>query len=188
MAIQRIRCEWTGTAVEGPGLTTFYSTGFAVGALPAAASAFFTPILGRIPSGTSITIPNGGDLIDETNGQLIGTWGSGGGTVLTTSGPGAFAAGVGARVVWTTSVIRGGRRVRGSTFVVPLTTDSYETNGTLTLPLVQDLTSALNGFLTELAGEGRVWSRPRPTLAGGQAAIDSGLAPDKVSWLRSRRT
>lgn len=187
MAIQRIRCEWSGTAVEGPGLTTFYSTGFAVGALPAAASAFFTPLLGRIPSGTTISVPDGGDLIDETNGALIGTWGSSGSTSHNTSGPGSFAAGVGARVVWETDTIRGGRRVRGSTFAVPLTVDSYESNGTLTTALVSDLNSAVSGFMTALAGEGRVWSRPRPALVGAQVPIARGVVPDKVSWLRSRR-
>ena len=55
------------------------------------------------------------------------------------SGQGGFAAGVGARVVWETGAVRNGRRVRGSTFVVPIWSSAYETNGTLHTATINDL-------------------------------------------------
>lgn len=186
--IQRLRCEWSGTAVEGPGLTTFYSTGFAVASLPAAAAAFFNAWKGRIVSNTTITVPNGGDVIDEATGTLVGTWGSSGSTTVSgTAAVASFAAGVGGRVVWETDVIRNGHRVRGTTFCVPLTTGSYEANGTLAAGAITDIEAGVSAFLTQLAGEGRIWSRPTASSAGAAVPIARGRVPDRVSWLRSRK-
>lgn len=156
--------------------------------LPTGAAAFFDAVKAWIPSGTTITIPNGGDLIDEATGTLIGTWGTSGATTVNTSAAGAFAGGVGGRIVWRTSVIRGGYRVRGSTFVAPLMATAYDAQGTLTGTALTALTSAANALLTNVGGELRVWSRPRPGLSGAQVPVDAADIPDKVSWLRSRRT
>lgn len=187
MALQRLRCEWTGTGIEGPGLTTFYAAADGTQAVSVGASAFFNAIRNFVPSGTTVQVPAQGDVIDEASGALIDTWGSGPTDTVAMAGSGAFAAGVGARVVWETAAIRGGRRVRGSTFVVPLVTGSYETNGTIILATITGLLTAIDNYLVQLGGNGRIWSRPRPGLAGAQVPISRGLVPDKVSWLRSRR-
>ena len=186
--IQRLRCEWSGDGVEGGGLTTFYSTGFAVGALPAAAAAFFNGWRTHIPGGTTIRVPDGGDVLDERTGELVGTWGASTGTQITGAGGTAnFAAGVGARCIWETDVIRGGHRVRGATFCIPLTTSAYEANGTLTVVAIQNIETAAQAFLTEIGGEGRIWSRPKPTLEGAAVPMQRARVPDRVSWLRSRK-
>lgn len=187
MAIQRLRCEWAGDGVEGPGLTTFYAEADGTLAIQVGASAFFTALVDVIPAGTTITIPAGGDLLDEATGELTGTWGSGSPTVVLGEFPGSFAGGVGARVVWETGVVRAGRRVRGSTFVVPLGTVSYEDNGTLTAATVSLLESAIAGMLVQVPTQMRVWSRPKPALPGAASPVISGRAPDRISWLRSRR-
>jgi hypothetical protein len=187
MAIQRLRCEWVGTAVEGPGLTTFYGEADGTLSIQVAAAAFFDALKGLIPSGTTIRIPQGGDLIDEATGSLTGTWGSSTPTTVTCSGSGNFAAGVGARVAWETGAIRGGRRVRGSTFVVPLVVGNFEQNGTLSAPALTALGTAITNFLVQAPTQARVWSRPRPGLPGAAVPIARGIAPDRVSWLRSRR-
>lgn len=187
MAIQRLRCEWTGTGVEGPGLTTFYAEADGTLAIQVGAAAFFAQVTPMIPTGTTITIPQGGDLIDEATGELTGTWGSTGTTTATGNATGAFAAGVGARVVWETGAVRGGRRVRGSTFVVPLVGIFYEDNGTLSAAALGRLNDAIDDMLVQVPTQMRVWSRPRPALAGAAVPVTSGRAPDKVSWLRSRR-
>ena len=188
MALQRLRCEWTGTGVEGPGLTTFFAEADGTLAISVGAGGFFTAVRTIIPTGTSIYVPNGGDVIDELTGTLIGTWGTSGGTTITASGTGNFAGGVGARVVWETDTIRGGRRVRGSTFVVPLVASRYETNGTIDSTALSAMTTAISDMLVQVPTQMRVWSRPRPGLTGAGVQVQRGIAPDKVSWLRSRRT
>lgn len=187
MAIQRLRCEWAGNGVEGPGLTTFYAEADGTLAIQVGASGFFDALAGVIPVGTTITIPAGGDLLDETTGELTGTWGSGSPTVVAGEWTGSFAGGVGARVVWDTGVVRAGRRVRGSTFVVPMGTISYEDNGTLTAAAVAQLGLAISNMLAQVPTQMRVWSRPKPGLPGAASPVISGRAPDKISWLRSRR-
>lgn len=188
MALQRLRCEWTGTGVEGPGLTTFFAEADGTLAISVGATGFFTALRSRIPTGTSIFVPNGGDLIDELTGTLTGTWGTSGGTTISCNGAGSFAGGVGARVVWETDTIRAGRRVRGSTFVVPLVVSGYEANGTLAGVAVTDLEQAIADMLVQVPTQMRVWSRPRPGLTGAGVQVARGVAPDKVSWLRTRRT
>lgn len=104
------------------------------------------------------------------------------------SGAAGFALGVGARVVWNTSGIFGGRRVRGSTFIVPLTIGSYEGAGQITAGVIATMQGAAN----TLAGFGPdgmfIWSRPQPGTPGEAQTVTGAIAPDRVSWLRSRRT
>lgn len=188
MAIQRLRCTWSGTAVEGPGLTTFYAEADGTLAIQVGASGFFDAVKSLIPSGTSIQIPGGGDLIDELTGQLLGTWGSGTTTTINGGGAGSFASGVGMRVVWETGTVRAGRRVRGSTFVVPLMGVAYESNGTLTNSAVAAGQAAVTAMLAQVPTQMRIWSRPRPGLIGAAIPVASGRVPDQVSWLRTRRT
>ena len=188
MALQRLRCEWTGSGVEGPGLTTFFAEADGTLAISVGATGFFTAVRTMLPSGTSIYVPNGGDVIDELTGTLIGQWGTSGGTTITGNGSGAHAGGVGARVVWETDTIRGGRRVRGSTFVVPIVVARYETNGTIDSTAITAMEQGIADMLVQVPTQMRVWSRPRPGLAGAGVQVQRGSAPDKVSWLRSRRT
>lgn len=188
MPIQRLRVEWSGSAIDGPGLTTFFAEADGTVAISVGAAGFFDELKSRIPTGTSIYVPNGGDVINETTGELTGTWGTSGGTTITCSGPGDYAAGVGARVKWSTGAIRGGRRVTGSTYVVPLVVTCYDANGTLSSATLTDLDDAISAMLVQVPTQMRVWSRPRPGLVGAGVPVVSGQAPDRVSWLRSRRT
>ena len=188
MALQRLRCEWTGTGVEGPGLSTFFAEADGTVAISVGATGLFNAVKSWIPSGTTIYVPNGGDVIDEMTGTLTGTWGTSGGTTITATGGGAFAGGVGARVVWETDTIRAGRRVRGSTFICPLITTGYDGSGTLAANVLTALGQGVADMLVQVPTQMRVWSRPRPGLVGAGVQVQRGTAPDKVSWLRTRRT
>ena len=188
MSIQRLRVSWSGTGVTGPGVTTFYGVADGTMAIQVGAAEFFSALDGLIPVGTTLTIPGGGDLLDEATGELEGTWGSAPTTTINCAGSGNWAAGVGARVAWETGTVRGGRRVRGSTFVVPLTVNSYESNGSLSTTAMGGLNTAVDRMMTQAAANLVVWSRPRPGLAGAAVPVSRGVVPDRVSWLRSRRT
>lgn len=168
-------------------MTTFFAEADGTLAIQVGAAGFFDALKSYIPTGTTINIPQGGDLIDEATGQLVGTWGASGSTTVVGGGTGTFAGGVGARVVWETSSIRAGRRVRGSTFVVPIRSSAYDTDGSLAAGTITAFQTAITAMLAQVPTQMRVWSRPRPGLAGASVQVTRGAIPDKVSWLRSRR-
>jgi hypothetical protein len=150
--------------------------------------AFFLAIQGTVPLGVQWSIPSSGDLMESTTGDLVGTWSDPGtGGTVTSNGPAGFTNGVGTRIVWGTSGLFGGRRVRGSTFIVPLTVGAYEGAGNITSTVMGTLQTAANA-LVGTATPWVVWSRPTPTLTGEVNEITSASVPDRVSWLRTRRT
>jgi len=138
------------------------------------------------PSG--IVHYNDGDLLDVATGDLTGTWAEAASGPGSGSGFGAYPAGVGARFTWATSGIVAGRRVRGSTFLCPLVNSCFGTDGTLDETVRTALDAAADGLVTASAGAMRIWSRPAPGRPGQASAVTAGDVPDKVSWLRSRRT
>lgn len=183
----RVRVSWNGSPVVGEGVSTFYfdeaHTGFV-----ADLTALFADLSTPVPSGVSWVIPNTGDLIDIATGALSGTWTDG-----TAGTPGAgnlndYAAGVGMRIQWGTSGIRNGRRVKGSTFIVPIGVNYYDSNGTLDTGLLAAMQTSVNTFFTACAGNLRIYSRPTDTQSGQENVAISATLVDRVSWLRSRRT
>lgn len=185
--LARVRVEWTGTPVVGSGVSTFYFDEAATG-YPADLSTFFDTIKGRIPIGVTIRIPSNGDLIDVASGELTGTWSEAGGSVVVCSGTGNYAAGVGARSKWRTSGIKNGRRVVGSTFLCPLTTGAYDSDGTILAAVLSTLSGATTALVTAVGTDMKIYSRPVAGSGGQASTVVSGEVPDKVSWLRSRRT
>jgi hypothetical protein len=188
MAINRLRVEWSGSVVDGPGLTTFYSTGFTAADMSAAVTTYFQDVVARVPEGCTWLIPNGGDVLDETTGELTGVWGTGGSNQVTSTGPGGWAAGVGLRHSLQTAGINNGRRVRGSFFLVPLTSAAYQDDGTVDTTALNTIDAAVQDLFTALNTEWVVWSRPTDTRPGSYSEVTGVTTPDRVSWLRSRRT
>jgi hypothetical protein len=135
----------------------------------------------------AVTVPNSGDTIDVATGDINGVWtGSGGGTVGF-GGSGDFAQGVGARIKWNTAGIVAGRRVRGSTFMVPLVGGTFSASGALDSSFVTDLTAAATTFLASASSTLEIFSRPKGTRVGTSHTVTSASVPNAVSWLRSRR-
>jgi hypothetical protein len=177
----------TGSAVVGPSVTTFYAQDDVVD-WPGKVRAFLEGCAGTLVSGTTWSVPNGGDIIDPENGKLTGVWTSGAVPApVVGASAGTYAQGVGAQVRWRTTGIVAGRRVVGSTFIVPLTSGAFETNGTLLAAVVTASNSAAAAYISSTAGA-VIWSRPTPDRVGSQHLITSGFMPDRTSWLRTRRT
>lgn len=173
--------------MTGPGLTTFYfaeaHTGFA-----SDVSDFFQAVDAYLPIGITVTVPSDGDLIDVATGDLTGTWSESASGPGVGAGFGAFPAGVGARVRWSTSGIVAGRRVRGSTFLCPLVNSSFGTDGTIDPTALTNLQAAADALVTASGSNMKIWSRPVPGRAGEASTVVDASLPDRVSWLRSRRT
>lgn len=183
----RLRVAWGGSQITGGGLSTFY---FATSGSGTAASvkAFFTAIAGRVPAGVTWTVPTSGDLIEDTTGALAGAWSEpSGGGVVTSTGAVNYAAGVGCRVSWQTTGIHNGRRVKGSTFIVPLVSAVYATDGTIDSVVLSEIQTAATNLVTAQPAM-KVLSKAKVGSPGASSTILSATAVDKVSWLRSRRT
>lgn len=195
--VRRMRVALTGAACPGGGVMTFYSMSDTATGWPAAIKSFLnaTPLMW--PASLTFTVPNTGDVIDGGTGELTGVWTDGAAqTPFSGTNTGDWAAGVGIRVVWNTGAIVAGRRVKGSTFFVPVAAGIFDTDGTIDTASVTAVTSAATTLLGGTHAMG-IFSRPLPerpgahgTLparGGGTVGIVSATVPDKVSWLRSRR-
>lgn len=180
--------EWVGTALTGAAVSTFYTAGASPAALRAAAASFFNAFKDNLPSSVNLVIPSSGDKFEDSTGDLTGVWTDGTPTVISGADPGAFAAGVGARIVWQTSGVTNNRRVRGSTFVCPMGAGAYASNGTMEAVALGRLQTGASAMVTGLTDTMVVWSRPRPGVPGKSNVVTAGVAPDRVSWLISRRT
>lgn len=183
----RVRVRWDGAGVIGPGVSTFHLDESATGYV-AALAAFFTSYKTSVPNQVTWTIPGSGDTIDVATGVINGTWTSGTTTAVTATATGTWAQGVGVRNQWLTSGIRNGRRVRGTTFIVPVTVAQYDVNGVLSTAAVALYQGYCNTLLTALGGYLRVYSRPTEESPGQSNVVTAALVPNAVTWLRSRRT
>lgn len=186
-ALARLRVEWSGAGITGPGLSTFYFDPADVGASDVIFDFFNSaPLL--FPNSVSIFVPSGGDIIEELDGTLAGTWndpGTGGTVAGTNSGD--FFAGVGMRVKWPTDGIFAGRRVVGSTFLVPIAAAISDTTGTIDSATVTAVQTSAD-VVASSSVDFKIWSRPSGVLTGESNSIVEAQVPDRTSWLRSRRT
>lgn len=156
-------------------------------ALMAAFRAMMVTASTAFPSELQWTFPTSGVTINEATGDVDGDWADGTPVgALTAGGSGTWVNGVGTRVKWTTGAVFDGRHVVGSTFLVPLLASAYEGAGNIQAAYLSTLSGAANTFVG--AAGLRIWARPRGLTAGQSFAVNGYSLPDKVSWLRGRRT
>ena len=187
-SVNRIRVALGGTPVTGPGVATHYWLGTATNADIVAFVDFWFALSALMPSAMSITVPNEGDIIDDNTGAPTGIWTGTGGSTFAGGDTGSFAKGVGARIVWQTAGMTGSRRVRGSTFVVPLAGSKFQTDGTLTTAAVDAIVGAAGDLRAALPDRLVVLTRLTTAHSGTSHAVTDHSVPDTPSWLRSRRT
>lgn len=192
MQLFRVVLTWAGSGVVGNAVTVLHWDGTNQSAPPVAdiksALAIVSPIL---PSAVTVNVPPSGDTIDDTTGNLVGTWSATGAGSQAGASSAPVAAGVGACIGWQTATIvsgtKGPRRLRGRTFIVPMGTGYYDTDGTLSTNAL----TALADFGTALraAGPLAIWHRPTaPGLSNGTSGPVTGhRIRDKVAFLSSRR-
>lgn len=183
--IRRIEVVWSGLTGL-PGVSVFYTLDSGAGA-SALLRTYFNAIADQFPIGLSISFPSSGELINEVDGEVTGTWTDVPVTSVTGSGGLNYAAGVGTYTRWLTNGIVDGRRVQGRTFLCPLASTGYDSSGTLATATVTDLQTAAQ-VLVDAVPDLLIWSRGSETDPTGQAfPVLATAQPDKVSWLRSRR-
>lgn len=186
--IKRVRCPWEGGGVVGPSVSTFYFASTATG-FPADLQTFFQAVKSALPDDVTITVPNVGDTLRDTDGVLQGTWTDSGGSVTTGTATGAFARGSGVRIQWITSGIRDGRREIGSTFLVPTAGLVFDTTGKVDSASLAVLQTAASALVTAVTPDMLVWGKPHTKAAadGVSVPVIAAVARSQATQLRSRR-
>ena len=194
MHLFRVPVAWSGPSVVGLAVNVLHFDGTNQTEPPVAAiAAAYGQIANNLPSGTKVQVPGSGDIIDDTTGNLAGTWSATQPAVVTGGSVTESAAGVGACVSWTTGGLVTGaggksRRLRGRTFLVPFHANCYAGDGTLG----DQYLANTNAFADALMQAGGFFIWHRQTTKGGSdgtsAAVASRKVADRVAFMSSRRS
>lgn len=201
VAIQRMRIQWVGFP-GGPGVTTLFAVDAA--GMQGDVQSLFEAFAVQFPPDVTVKQETFGDTIESTTGILTGGWIGTDHPAIVGSGGSNYAAPVGAQVQWLTDGIHAGHRVKGRTFIVPISSNLYQDNGSLIDSLVLFLATAGGDFVTATADNFKIWSRPRdatpswtdvhgkvhparPAVDGSATSVSGVKVPDKAVILRSRR-
>lgn len=186
--ILQARVTLSGSAVVGPSVSTFYSTGTASG-FRAALNDLYEGWKIFSPPALTFTVPADGVVLSSVTGEFVDTWADGTATGHTgTHTATSFAQGVGVRLTWITSGITNRRRVRGSTYMVPCVGQVFDSSGTIEPGTRTSMRDLVNGYISDMVTDAVIWTRPIDGAGGKLNQIISGDVPDTVSTLRSRRT
>lgn len=191
--IVRIQAVWTGFQ-GGPGYTHWYGISDGDSAAAAAALAprmrtFFDSIKGLIPSNVDIKVQRTYQVLNDQNGHVTNEAQLAvDPAILSGTAVGVYSAASGAVMNWETGFFNAnGRRVRGRTYLVPLSSTAMENDGTLSSTAFNTLQAAGTAALGGTGSLG-VWTRPSPGGSDGDFNIAiSALVKDKVAVLTSRR-
>lgn len=154
---------------------------------------FFDDLKVALPNQVTVQALGEAEQLNEATGTLLHVWSVA--TPAIVQGTAAAATGwsapTGAVASWTTQGIRNGRRIRGRTFIVPLTTGAYDTNGTLR-PGEHAVINAAAQNIWDIDDtvQFSVYARPTVGVGGDGIAypVQSHRVPDMCAILRSRRS
>lgn len=194
-----LKIQWTGFS-GAPGVTQLalaLPTEADLSATIADVSLATASLTQYLPAGVTLTVLGDVDVFEAETGTLTAEISGTAGTPRTGTATGAMIAAQGGCVNWTTGTIANGRRIRGRTFIVPMSYDTFDTDGTLSAGgkgAVQAFASAMLNY-TSTAATNRlaVWSRPRvasetqAARVGALGIITGATVPDLAVVLRSRR-
>lgn len=195
MGLNRVRVVWSQFSGQ-PGYTNFYFDSASAPPL-AALTTLFTAFKAYVPVGLTWTVPNSGDTIDETTGHITGGWTGAVQTPVVGAGGGAnFVGSSGAVILWKTADPVNGRRPIGKSYIVPMSTGQFDTDGSLLLATVTGVLNAALTFVTAAGAAFKVWHRPKydntvdpPVLLTPGSAVTciGATVPDLAAVMRSRR-
>lgn len=195
MVMMRIRTELSGA--EGlPGLSTVYANG--ASSNPVAADAldmvgrvrtFWLALVALMPLGVVMQVSGRVDLIDPTDGELVGGLNPATPAQVSATGSSSLPTATMALLVGNTGVIVRGRRLQGRTFVGPLSA-TVNNGGSLGPSQATTITNAATAMLTgSTASVPVVWSRQvqTPPAAGSASPVTGYTTRREFAVLRSRR-
>lgn len=196
MDMFRVTANWQGFP-GAPGYSNFYfSSGLIDGGLFGDEAQLlanrvrnaFNEIVTMLPNNVSISIDPEVPMIDSDTGMAQSYNTIEPPEPVVATGDRAYAGPAGAVITWRTGDLRNGRRIRGRTFLVPMSSFVFDTDGTLSSSRFEFLREFAD---TLIGGPGTadlgVWSRPVNGSGGVFATVTGYTIPDLAAVLRSRR-
>jgi len=174
--------SWPGA----PGYSVFYANNLNPALAPY--QSFFETIKTLIPASTTISIQGSGVLIDDASGAVTGTYSQTPPTPTLCTGVGSYPGAAGAVVHWFTAGIVNGRRLRGRTFIVPIISTAFDTNGSLGTSQLTTISNAAATLAAASTANFRIWHRPTGGVGGSSADVTASSVPDLCVTTRSRRS
>jgi len=204
MALFRVKARWTIPGA-GAAFTVMHFDDGEVGQdvdqaatnQTTALHTFFDSVKNVLPQPVKVQVMSDVEVIDVATGELVGAATGGSHAELAGAQPSSigWAAPTGACITWTTAGIRTlnskPRRVRGRTFLVPLSNAAYDVNGTLTDTAMGTLNAAATALRGNFSGqELAVFGRPGVggSPVGVAHAVTGHKITDQAAILRSRRS
>lgn len=200
--ILRVTTKWDGFP-GAPGYTNLFFRDFATGEGPGTdgdatqaqaavdrVRTFWTALTGLFPDEVKLSIQPEVDMLEDTTGTLVNSFGVTPGAIISGTGAASFAGPVGMVINWKTAGIRNGRRIRGRTFLVPVTNAVFLSTGGLNPAEVTGVKAAADALANPSgAVDLGVWARPSGPLAtdGQWSLVRSTSVPVLAAVLRSRR-
>lgn len=188
--LDEITIHWTGmtglpgsshlyvdqAVMDGPTATSHVTT-------------WLTNNAGYFPASLTAQVDSTGLSLNSATGALAGTWSiSPAPSAVVGSGANAAAGGAGACMRWTTGAVSPGNRfIVGRTFLVPLATGAYGSDGTLSSFCQGDLISHGNTLISDLTNAFVIWTRPVSGAGGVAHTVVGAQVTDQAARLRSRR-
>lgn len=191
--ILRVTVNWTGF-LGAPGYTVLH--GLAPEADPSTNAQTFADAArtlvggepGLLPSAVKIDVDPEVQIIEDTTGDLVDVISITPGAQISGTASGPYSGASGAVINWRTATIRNGRRLRGRSFLVPLSNIAYETNGSLTAAAVGALAARADAFWQTPEIQPVIFGRPTQLGNDGMSGpITAASVPDMAAVLRSRR-
>jgi hypothetical protein len=182
--LYRVRTLLTGFP-GGPGVATMYFLDVATAV--ESVDAFWSAVHDKMPDDVTSHVENAGDIIEDTTGELTGAWSADAVGTHTGTGSGSYSAPSGVCVTWLTDTILDSRRLRGRTFIVPLSGDLYQDDGSIANDTVAGLQGNAEGLIAAQSTSFVIYHRKTGSHAGGNGLVTASIIHDKAAILRSRR-
>ena len=160
---------------------------------------FWSAVSGYLPGDVSVMVEAEGDEINDVDGVITGAWSADPVAIIPGGGSGGYAAPVGALFTWSTATILDGHRLKGRTYMVPISDAVMSDRGALQEAPRALLAGAALNFTVEQDASFVVWHRPfagkpavggrpaRPAHDGGHGLVTGSSVQAKMAVLRSRR-
>lgn len=195
-ALYRVRTALTGFP-GAPGVSTMFALD--VDTFLNSVHTFWSAVAPEMPGDVTMNVETSGDIIDDATGALVSAYSEAALAPIVGSASGGYAAPCGGLVRWNTATILDGRRLRGRTFIVPMTGFYDDAAGGFTDAQVAVIKSAADAFIAAQSASFVIWHRPaaarlagedgpaRAAHAGGHGLVTGSGVTGKFAVLRSRR-
>ena len=192
MALIKITTRWSGFS-GAPGYTNFHfnvdSPATQAGAAAALVETFWKAVASRLPSIVRLDILPEAPEFSPGTGQMVDVHAFSAPAVISGTAAGAYSSASGGLIHWFTNEVRNGRRLRGKTFLVPMTASAFGTDGALAVAHRTALEDAATALRSGAAAQLVIWGRPTARGAGDGvlAPVTSARVPQMQAVMRSRR-